>query len=282
MLKPIAQDRRDFLQTGLFGLAGASLLAGTAQTSLAAATDGTSDPWMDDPEQRFLNYLRITTDISGRVSLNYWRGGYLAVLPDRPSQRLFRLEGCEMRRCIPLGGNRFRSEYRLMTSITDPITEAVLNGQEWQNPFTGETNTIQPNTSSVDTEVYLEDGRIMEKSPSYDSAQEVFTIMSAVSDKVFVSGYKSRPGNTVFPLIDYATILTERSAAMDWEGSTLPATFNSTFVAPFQRFMNMPQGQGHAAWHVMGFKLQDWSEIPAHHVAQIEQWLPEAIDWAKD
>ena len=71
-------NRRDLMLAG----AGAVVIPGLA---LGAESDPQSDrdPWMDDPQKCFVNYVRLMGDTSGRLSPQWWRGSYMGVFGDR-------------------------------------------------------------------------------------------------------------------------------------------------------------------------------------------------------
>ena len=265
-------DRRAMLGGGLSALAAAPLMAGTPVSGGGGVI----------ARQNLLrDYLRITADASGKVALNYWRGAYLVGLAGRAPAIWFHLEGCEMRKCIPLGGNRYRSEYRLMTSVLDPTTDEILNGRDWTNPVTGKTVRIQPRTSTADTEIWQDEaGHILEQYIGDDTPSTLVFKFSGIGSKIYLSGYKHRESTRPSTSIDYGTIIAERADVMDGTAASVPSIFHSSFVAPLFRFLEMPDDSGQASWHVSGLKLAAWEEIPARHREQIGIWHPKAVEWA--
>ena len=75
---------------------------------------------MLDPQKTFHNFLRSMGDLSGRISPQWWRGAYLAIYEDHQPELLFRLEGCEMKRIVDLGGGEYQFQYRIFTTFRDP------------------------------------------------------------------------------------------------------------------------------------------------------------------
>jgi hypothetical protein len=255
----------------------------SAASRPAATRDGTSTSGGDviAPENLLRDYLRITADSSGKVALNYWRGAYLVSVADGSPTILFNLEGCEMRKCIPIGNKRYRSEYRLMTSIVDKTTNEVLNGKAWTNPLTGKEVKVIPRTSTVDTEIWQDgSGHIVEKYSGDDTPSTLVFSFSGLGSKILLSGYKHRESAKPSVAIDYGTITADRADVMDSTASSVPSIFHSSFVAPLFRFLEMPNDNGRAFWHVSGLKLATWNEIPSRHREQIGIWHPKAVEWA--
>jgi hypothetical protein len=232
-------------------------------------------------ETMLRDYLRITADASGATAFNYWRGAYLVSVPGQAPAIWFQLEGCEMRKCIPIGANRFRSEYRLMTSIVDPATNEILNGREWLNPVTGKTIGVVPRTSSADTELWQDDeGRIMEQYIGDDTPSTLVFNFSEIGSKIYLSGYKHRDSPKQSVSIDYGTIIAERADVVGTTAPSVASVFHSSFVAPLFRFLDMPDDSGRASWHVSGLKLGGWDDVPERHRLEIAKWHPKAVEWA--
>ena len=256
-------------------------LAALAAHPLAAAS-ATSGGGVIAPDNLLRDYLRITADASGRIAFNYWRGAYLVALADQPPVILFNMEGCEMRRCIPLGGNRYRSEYRLMTSIVDKTSDEVLNGRDWTNPLTGKAVKVMPRTSNVDTEIWQDaDGRILEQYVGDTTPSTLVFRFAEIGPKIYLSGYKHREAARPSVSIDYGTIIADRADVLEGKAASVPSVFHSSFVAPLFSFLEMPAGAGQASWHVSGVKLARWEDIPARHREQIGIWNPKAAEWAR-
>ena len=126
----------------------------------------TQDPWMDDPEKSFINYVRLMGDTSGRLSPQWWRGGYMGVFEDRNPELLFRLESCEMKRCLRVSDHEYEFQLRTFTMFLDPVSGEILHGKRWRNPVTGKEVLVEPNISGADNIVKLVDGEILGIAPA--------------------------------------------------------------------------------------------------------------------
>lgn len=278
---PFSLNRRS-----LFGAAGVGLLSGVGGAIAGPAgelefddTPDLKDPWMLDPKKDFVNFLRAQGDLSGRISPQWWRGAYLAVYGDRNPEMLFRMEGCEMKRIVDLGNDRFEFQYRIFTSIKDPVTNETLNGQKWLNPITGTQITIEPNTSSAERVVSLTDRGIVETRPGKNLEALIHSLWTAQGPYVMHNGYKDRPAKRPIPLKAFATTFIDRDAAADFTAPRLETRFNTTFVAPFQRWMEMPDKVGNAVWHSSGHKARDVDSLPKEYLEQMFKYRPELTEW---
>ena len=273
-------DRRSLL-----GAAGLGMLPGIADAMAnpdAAAFEDTpdlKDPWMLDPEKSFQNFLRAQGDLSGAISPQWWRGAYLAIYTDRQPELLFRLEGCEMKRIVNLGDGKYQFQYKIFTSVKHPESNETLNGTKWRNPLTDEEHVVEPNISGAERIVSLTDRGIVELSPGNKFEAVIHFMWTAQGPYVMSNGYKDRPANRPIPIKEFATGFHDRAAAADFAAPRLETRFNSTFVAPFQRWMNMPADAGIAVWHASGHKARDVDSLPAEYLEQMFKYRPEMPEW---
>ena len=278
---PVSLNRRS-----LFGVAGLGLLPSIAGASPIpgreadfADSPDLKDLWMLDPKKAFVNFLRSQGDLSGLISPQWWRGAYLAIYDDRNPELLFRMEGCEMKRIIDLGNGEYRFQYRIFTSFKDPETNETLNGRIWRNPITGKEITVRPNISGAERVVTLTDRGIVERNVDNGFEGFIHLLWTAQGPYVMSNGYKDRPAKRPIPMKEFATSFHDRAAAADFTAPRLEVRFNSTFVAPFQRWMQMPVDTGIAVWHASGHKVRDVESLPQEYLKQMFKYRPEIREW---
>lgn len=278
---PLSLNRRSML-----GVAGLGMLSGCAGALPMSSDDAAfidspdlTDPWMLDPQKGFVNFLRTQGDLSGLISPQWWRGAYIATYEDRNPEVLFRMEGCEMKRIVDLGNGEYQFQYKIFTSIKDPDTNETLNGQTWRNPITGKEHTVEPNISGAERVVALTDRGIVERSARNDFEAVIHMLWTAQGPYVLSNGYKDRPAKRPIPIKEFATSFLDRAAAADFAAPRLEARFNSTFVAPFQRWMQMPADSGIAVWHASGHKVRDVESLPSEYLEQMFKYRPEMPEW---
>ncbi|MEM1092542.1 MAG: DUF1838 family protein [Pseudomonadota bacterium] len=277
----VSPDRRSLL--GVAGLGFAAGVSGAWTEPLAAAEFADSpdlqDPWMREPEQAFRNFLRVQGDLSGLIAPQWWRGAYLAIYPDRNPELLFRMEGCEMKRIVDLGGGRYEFQYQIFTSMKDPVTNETLNGKRWRNPITGKELTVEPNSSAANRTVSLSDRGIVETREGRDFEAVIHSFWTAQGPFAMHAGFKDRPSKRPLPLKAFATSFFDRAAAADFNAPRLDVRFCTNFIAPFQRWMEMPQDAGHAVWHASGHKARDVASLPESYMKELMAYKPEMTDW---
>ena len=260
----------------------AGALAAPEFTSGAAFDPGTQDAWMQDPQQCFTNYVRLMGDTSGRLSPQWWRGAYMGVFDDRHPQVLFRLESCEMKRCLRRSASEYEFQLRIFTMFRDPASNEILHGKRWRNPVTGRDVVVEPNISGADKIVKLAGNEILDIVPARGTEMRVNLWWSAQGPYVMAHTYRERPEDRPIPLQDYLTLFGDRTAAADFAAPRLETRFNTTFISPFQRFLDTPAELGFSVWHASGHKADSLATLPEEYRQQFARYRPELSDWIKD
>ncbi len=271
--RSISLNRRDLMLW-----AGAMAAPGMIAAERHADT-GDRDPWMDDPERSYINYVRMMGDASGRLSPQWWRGGYMGIFGDKNPELLFRLESCEMKRCIRRSEFEYEFQIRLMTMFLDPVTGEILHGKRWRNPGTGEEVIVEPNISGADSFVRLRDDGVIETQRPEGDKLAAAIWWSAQGPYVMANVERERPEERRIPLTDYLTLFGDRAAAADFAAPRLEVRFTNTFVAPFQRFMNTSTDVGFSVWHASGHKADDVAGLPKRYRDELAHYRPELKDW---
>ena len=239
----------------------------------------TQDPWMNDPEKSFTNYVRLMGDTSGRLSPQWWRGAYMGVFEDRNPELLFRLESCEMKRCLRRSADEYEFQLRIFTMFLDPVTGDVLHGKRWRNPITGKDVVVEPNISGADKIVKRVDDDILDIVPTRGTEMRVNVWWSAQGPYMMAHTYRERPEKRVIPLQDYLTLFGDRAAAADFQAPRLETRFNTTFVSPFQKFMATPTELGISVWHASGHKAESVASLPSRYRSELARYRPELSAW---
>lgn len=274
-------SRRDLL-AGTSGVLASTLMApGLAQAAGTPAAGGLQDAWLQIPQRRFDNFLRVAGDLSGRISPQWWQGVYLGVVPGSQPRILFRLEGCEMKRLIRRSATECDVEYRIFTSFNDPETHEPLAGKRWKNPYTQQEVVVEPNIGTTDTTVRLTDRGIVEVPRKGGFEGVVHLVWAAQDSTVLMAGNKDRPDGTPAPTGEYATHWVDREAARDFDAPRLEMKFNSTFIMSFRKFLGMPPGNGLTIWHASGIKARSVDGLPETYLRELWKHRPELRKWLR-
>ncbi len=240
-----------------------------------------SDDWAETPERLFDNFVRVRCGREGGIAPWWWSGVYVAVTPDRNPRVLFAAEGCETKRFVRLGENRYEVWSKVMTVFKNPDTGEILNGKEYRNPFTEETNQVEPNV--IGSHVILQpddEGRITETPVAGGETTALDLSWVRSGDKLLMTGSRDYPEQRPIPLAEYGSTVVDIPSLNDQGPGRLEAVFSSVYLAPWQRFLAMPEQPGHAVWHAVGRKTRGFHELTAAYLSEARRYIPDVLAWA--
>jgi hypothetical protein len=291
-------DRRRFGAAGLQALAAGAAALPWLATSAQAATDATAAgpagavpaaaPGRDlerrhaDPAVELRDYLRLNGDLDGHLAPWLWHGVMIGVTPDVNPRVLFVCEGCETKKVMRRDARTWEVWSKVMTCFKDPATLEILNGREYANPYTGQLVKVEPNVigsrSLLDVD---EAGRIRMR--PLDAPQSPGVVLKSDwvrnGDKVQHSASRKLPDKRPIPLGEWSTATVSIEELFDERLARIEAVFASTFLAPWQSFLAMPQRPGHAVWHAVGRKTRGFHEVDAAYMEQARRYIPDVLAW---
>ena len=269
------------------GAAGVGAVALVATSTTADAK--TRPPANFDPAIRYRerarelrDFLRVQGDLSGALAPWWWSGYCVGVTPTENPRVLFACEGCETKKVIRRGAGQFEVWSKVMTCFKDPQTLEILNGREFLNPYTNMVNQVEPNiTGSKTLYSVAADGQIMAKPLEGGMAEAALTpVWLRNGDKVQVSAARKYPQKRPIPLAEFGTQTVDLAALLDDRLERVEAVFAATFIAPWQRFLAMPQQAGHAVWHAVGRKARGFDELSPAYLEQARKYIPDVLAWS--
>jgi hypothetical protein len=77
------------------------------------------------------------------------------------------------------------------------------------------------------------------------------------------------------PWLEVQTMMAAEAQIRDASRPSVAATFSSTYVAPWLRWMQMGDAPGHLLWHASGRKLASWAELPEAYEGRAQRLKPE-------
>lgn len=87
------------------------------------------------------HWVKVRSSLDpARSTFLIWNGSIYSFIPGEKRQRLFKIVGMSVSRCIPVEENRWRFTSRELTYYLDPETGEKL--QTWKNPWTDEVLTV--------------------------------------------------------------------------------------------------------------------------------------------
>ncbi len=270
------------------GLAGAADAAAPSPTAARAATSPAADATRDlarrhsDPRVELLDYLRINGDLEGSLSPWLWTGAMIAVTPTANPVVLFACEGCETKKILRRENGVWEVWSKVMTCFKDPQTLEVLNGREFANPFTGRRVRVAPNVIGSRSLMSVDAAGAIRMRPVDAPGSEGVVLTSnwvSSGDKVQHSASRKLPDKRPIPLGEWSTATVSRDELFDERLARVEAVFASTFIAPWQPFLDMAQVPGHAVWHAVGRKTRGFHEVSPEYMEQARKYIPDVLEW---
>lgn len=259
-----AFERRSFL----FAATGAFVF-GAAAPALRAATSPGLD--LERPEDALTAMLRIQHRLDGEDAPWWYFGRIYGMLPGRAPVPLFRYEGLEIGRVFRAG-----DEY----GVTGVTTSFFLdwNTKErldrFDNPVSGEVNEVRPNliggragfVAAWYSARGVRPGRVP---PAEWRPDGLHISWDRYGDSIWLSHDRSYPPGLPQPAGESSVARASVADVLDTDRAFVPASFSSTYFAPWPAWMEMEGQPGYVIWHADGLKLESVERLPA----RFRRWM---------
>ncbi|MGH9855907.1 MAG: DUF1838 family protein [Blastocatellia bacterium] len=257
------------------------IVALTSILILSGATTGRSQDKQsgNNPGKRSLAQLYAETQSrpDGKDIVYYMKGYAYAFIPGERPQRLFGIEGYNIRRRIETPEkDGFFNATREIVFYTDPQTEEIL--WEWRNPFTQQKNEVfHIANDPVNFRFRVRDGKHF--NVTVDGQRELGEVTAPQEwDDYYVwhrdvFPFYPLPGweknYTSAELFDYYV------PKADLEGSGPPSVMVSwTRVGPWLPWMGMGKREGVMIYHARSKRLESWDRLPERIRKVVKEKFP--------
>lgn len=199
----------------------------------------------------------------------WYTGRIYGQVGNEAPKHLFNLEGTEVYWSTPLADGSFLVSSRTLTFFRDRETGEML--REYRNPYTTNMNTVRPNQlGGRDTTLYAARGWGYGEELDAESALtpwEIEWYRSGDSVWLVSSRYLSEQPQ---PWLESMTVFCPVDRFLDPEVANVPSVFSSTYLSPWQGWMDMADTPGHLVWHSSGRKLDSIDQLPAEYRRRAE------------
>ena len=262
-------NRREIM--GAMGILPA-LIAGP---NLAAASPPLGPLSFASAEEELRAFIRMKGALQP-VDVPLWYFGTLyAQMPDGTSTPLLGFQGLEYARLERQPDGAYRLSETMTTCFTDIVTGEFID--EFQNPITGQLNKVAPNVASGASY----DFSTTQAKPLFGNYTATAAGLGASwtesAGHVWMSYRRTYPDVWRAPASEYITFHAPRAAFRRSSTAFLPATFFSTTVLPWFRWLEMGTRPGWTLWHANGYKFQSLDELPRPLLAHLKQRHPQAL-----
>lgn len=251
-------------------LAGVSALgfgAGFAWREVAAIADHDWLPGAAGDQWRHLVRMQMSTRPE---DVPWWYTGRIyAQMGDEAPAHLFNLEGTEIYWVRQMDDGSFSISGRTLTFFRDKQTGEMI--REFRNPYTGKVNEVDANRlGGQDSSIYAAGGwRLTSKLMAREGSRPWLVEWHRSGDLAWFTS--SRYAQQLpQPWLESMTVFCPVAALQDPDVHRLPTHFTSTYLSPWQRWLEMGDRPGHLVWHSSGKKLDSVDELPAEYRQRVE------------
>jgi hypothetical protein len=264
-------DRRGFIIGGL------GALLWTGSTTAAAGVPVRLQ--LDDPAEALTALVRLQARLDGRDTPWWYFGRIFGVMPEQAPRLLVRFEGLEIPRFTRIGASEYAVTGVTTSFFQDPETREVID--RFVNPYTRETNSVVPNQiggNKVPIAFYSPRGiRLAATSPERWQPGGLKVSWDYFAHSVYMSHEREFPPGLPQPIAEASCTQALLADLQDPRREFVPASFSSTYMAVWPRWMNMQGQPGHVVWHADGVKLESADALPAAFLARMRAQFPERL-----
>jgi hypothetical protein len=171
---------------------------------------------------------------------------------------LFDLEGTEIYSVVRTGVSDWKIGSSTLTFFRDRSSGEYID--TFANPFTGQSVEVKPNRLGTAADKPL---GISLRGLSHGSAPTVPWEFDLQPNGPMTWLTTSRASAIApQPWIEVQTMFAPTAQLAEPSTVSTSTTFVSTYLAPWLRWMNMPDVPGHLVWHSAGRKLASLDELP--------------------
>jgi hypothetical protein len=263
-------NRRHFLQASAFASM-ALPVATTAADTLRRALD------LTDSEDCLTAMVKMRASLEAVDSPNWYFGTIYGVLPGQAPVPMVDYEGSEIDYYERQPDGSYRAYGATVSFFRDTRTRKLLD--TFENPITGKTNKVEPNSISVKAHyIYSiygakrsDDDRPLGTTPIIQDKMK----WTESGDHIWLNTRRPYPASV--PMGEDQTIQGSLRELHDPDSPKVYTTATPTYVAPWLRWMDMQDHPGHTVWAGPARKLDSVKEYPRELLDFLEKNFPEKL-----
>lgn len=253
----------------------AVLLAMAGSVAVAAAPD------LATPEGQLKAMRRIQcSEVDGKPVTYTWKGSAFSRVPGEPDRQLFKVEGMNIRHCVPLPGSTNKAEFRLISReillYQDPVTGEVL--RNWTNPWTGKTvEVLHVANDPVNNNFGLvgRDGKPVSLPYSVSGKQWWLTSAAPLFYTNPLAGDYQRYVGGTYHATELFNFFGDIDDLGDRRKDSAEVAVGWQRISGWLPWMEMGDRAGLLYFHTAGRKLDSWDDLSPTMKAEIDRYFPD-------
>ncbi len=272
---PNTMNTRPLSRRHFLGASTAASLVAASPYPTAAQVQPTLD--LNDPADNLTAMIKMRGSLIPEDVPHWYYGTIYGVVPGKAPIAMVDFEGSEIDFYQQQPDGSYHAYGATVSFFRNTRTGRLLD--VFENPITGETNEVQPNSIAVNA-YYIYSIYGMKRSDDETPLQEQPQIQKYLKwwfsgDHVWLNMHRPYPAG--FPIGEDQLV---RGSLAELHDPALPkvhTTSSPTFMAPWLSWMDMEGYPGHTVWTGPAHKLNRVEDYPSELLALMEQNFPEKL-----
>jgi len=269
-------SRRRWIQGA--GFAGLATAAATLPATSAEDMDFTRTLDFDDPNQMLTGFIKMRGSLEAVDVPHWYYGTIYAAIPGRQPFPIVEFEGSEIDYYEKQEDGSYYAWAKTASFFKDVRTREYL--ETWDNPVTGKTVEVKPNTINVGDVHYIYSANGFKRSddptPLADEPQ-IQNLLDWSESGPWIwcdTGRTYPPGVPMAEHQSGAGLLKEMH---DPDLAQMNTIANPVYISPWLGWMEMGDTPGFAVWTGPARKVKSITDYPKDFLARMERTFPERL-----
>lgn len=216
-------------------------------------------------------FVKVRCSTDGEPTLITWRGSVHALIPGRLRQRLFRIVGLSVGKCLDMGDGSWEFVSRELTYYLHPETQDMVH--TWRNPWTGEEVPVMHIANNFVARHFRGEFPAEVEEGNATFLLDIFpTYPNPLANNPQFSPYSPNPVYQAAELFKFTVPVADLLDADKPSVSWLLLAWDR--VSPWLPWMKMGPEAGSLVYSACGRKVSDFSELPSWLQTELETRLP--------